>query len=148
MKADCKFYDITDRLSVYALNPRKCPNVASNVSPNVSTNVSKTSKITKNVVRGVFNELEKNHINKTELPQPDKSTSMPQAPQVPHRDEFGLMKNETKRFLGNSYTITRPDYSGECKKVAIQNDVDCFDHYEVGYSDAFCQIQCNQIQTY
>ena len=97
MKADCKFYDITDRLSVYALNPRKCPNVASNVASNVSPNVAKTSKITKNVVRGVFNELEKNHINRTESSQTDESTSMPQ---TPHRDDFGLMRNETKQFLG------------------------------------------------
>ena len=137
MKADCQFYDITDRLSVYSLNLRTCPPSKMTVS----------GKITQNVVRSVFNELEKNHIgNKTE-----DQIGSDQEEQEKHSDPLNpklVQKEKTMGSLGATYTVIRPDYTEECKMVAIQNDVDCFDHYETGYSDAFCQVACEQIQTF
>ena len=144
MKADCKFYDITDRLSVYALNPLKCPSSAALNRPDVVKRP--TSKITQNVVRSVFNELEKNHIGNTTDHHEGTGDKIPEKhsdPLVPHVPE-----KQSLGSLGATYTVTRPDYTEECKMVAIQNEVDCFDHYETGYSDAFCQIACEQIQTF
>ena len=139
MKADCQFYDITDRLSVYSLNPRTCP----------PSKMSISGKITQNVVRSVFNELEKNHIgNKTEAPvKPDHETAEKHS-DPPNPLSTLVQKEEPMSSLGATYTVVRPDYTEECKMVAIQNDVDCFDHYETGYSDAFCQVACEQIQTF
>ena len=145
MKADCKFYNITDRLSIYALNPLKCPSATTSNGPGVQKKPM-SSKITQNVVRSVFNELEKNHIgNDTDdhlgsNDEKPKKHSDPLVPHVPEKQSLGA--------LGATYTVTRPDYTEECKMVAIQNEVDCFDHYETGYSDAFCQIACEQIQTF
>ena len=149
MKADCKFYDITDRLSVYALNPRQCPDSPSSQTKSTSDQRKPNmtpSKITQNVVRSVFNELEQNHIKNTTT---DHSGSIDDQPKK-HSDPLkpNVQEEQSMGSLGATYTVTRPDYTEECKMVAIQNDVDCFDHYETGYSDAFCQIACEQIQTY
>ena len=39
-----------------------------------------------------------------------------------------------------TYTVIRPNYSDKCEAIGAPYEVDCFDHYEFGYSGRVIEI--------
>ena len=89
-------------------------------------------------------------------PKNDKYPELSPEPTVDYSPHDETIKSETEKELrlSGTYTVTRPDYAAECEKVleqksknnlSLTSELNCFDHYEFGYSDALCTFEhCNK----